>query len=157
MVCLYNMTFRQLLSLALDYKGNTLDIVHDYVLVEAMHEMLVKQLFLEKRIQLAAENLDFRAKKKTIRRKKQGEITGLSQGQLLLLEIGRKKLESLTKEFRSKGISKKPIMMVLCEETAVARMVKTHFQNIFDVNNLPYDQNKAMEIVMEIHTEPKKG
>ena len=128
-------------------------IVYDYDLLEAMQEMLVKQLFLEKRIQLAAENLDFRARrKKPLEGRKLGEITSLSQGQLLLLDIGRRKLESLTEEFRSKGIKKKPVMMVLCEETAVARMVTTHFQNISDINNLYYDQNK----VMEIHTELKK-
>jgi hypothetical protein len=32
--------------------------VYDYDLVKAMHAMLVKQLFVEKRLQLAAENLD---------------------------------------------------------------------------------------------------
>ena len=48
-----------------------------------MHAMLVKQLFLEKRIQLAAENMDFRAmRKKAEGGKKIGEIIGLSQGQL---------------------------------------------------------------------------
>jgi type III restriction enzyme len=127
-------------------------IVYDYDLVKAMHAMLVKQLFLEKRIQLAAENLDFRAKrKKTEQGKRLGEIVGLSQGQLLLLDIGRRKLESLTEEFFSKGINKKPVMMVLCEETSVARMVKDHFQSISNANNVPYDDKK----VMEIHTELK--
>ena len=128
-------------------------IVYDYDLVEAMHEMLVKQLFLEKRMQLASENMDFRARRKKAEvGKKLGEIISLSQGQLLLLDIGRRKLESLTEEFRSKGISKKPVMMVLCEETTVARMVATHFQNVSDTNNIPYDQTK----VMEIHTELKQ-
>ena len=110
-------------------------IVYDYDLVEAMQEMLVKQLFLEKRIQLAAENIDFRAsRKKAEGGKKIGEIIGLSQGQLLLLDIGRRKLESLTEEFRSKGIDKKPVMMVLCEETTVARMVTTY---IFETFQMP--------------------
>jgi type III restriction enzyme len=43
-------------------------------------------------------------------------------------------------------------MMVLCEETAVARMVKQHFQSVTDARNVSYDDNK----VMEIHTELKE-
>ena len=125
-------------------------IVYDYDLVQAMHAMLVKQLFLEKRMQLAAEGLDFRAKRKKAEQKL-GDITGLSEGQLLLLDIGRRKLESLSEEFRSSSINKKPVMMVLCEETAVARMVKEHFQNLVDSSNKPYNDDK----VMEIHTELK--
>ena len=58
-------------------------IVYDYDLVQAMHAMLVKQLFLEKRMQLDAENLDFRAKRKKVEQgKRLGEIIGLSEGQL---------------------------------------------------------------------------
>ena len=52
-------------------------------------------------------------RKKAEQGKKSGEIIGLSEGQLLLLDIGRKKLETLTKEFVSNGIDKKPVMMVL--------------------------------------------
>ena len=45
-------------------------IVYDYDLVKAMHEMLVKQLFLEKRI-VSCRKLRFQSReKKTIRRKK---------------------------------------------------------------------------------------
>ncbi len=125
-------------------------IVYDYDLVNAMHAMLVKQLFLEKRMTLAYESLDFRAKrKKPESGKKKGEIIGLSEGQILLLEIGIQKLESLTKEFRSKGIEKKPVMMVLCEETTVARLVKEHLKRVTDYEGLPYDDKK----VLEIHTD----
>ncbi|HXW11170.1 MAG TPA: hypothetical protein VD694_00310 [Nitrososphaeraceae archaeon] len=50
--------------------------------------MLVKQLFLEKRMQLAVENLDFRARRsKAEQGKRLGDIIGLSEGQLLLLDI----------------------------------------------------------------------
>jgi len=38
--------------------------VYDYDLVKAIHAMLVKQLFVKKRLQLAAENLDFRVRRK---------------------------------------------------------------------------------------------
>jgi type III restriction enzyme len=127
-------------------------IVYDYDLVSAMHAMLVKQLFLEKRAQLAAENLEFKAiRTKPDSGKKQGEIVDLSTGQLLMLEIGRKKLESLTEEFKSKGITKKPVMMILCEETAVAKLVMEHFRRLTDPSNAPYDDKK----VLQIHTDLK--
>jgi type III restriction enzyme len=128
-------------------------IMYDYDLVKAMHAMLVKQLFVKKRLQLAAENLDFRVRrKKPEQGKRLGEIIGLSQGQLLLLDISRKKLESLTEEFSSKGLYKKPVMMVLCEETSVASLVNEHFQHIVNAYNVPYNSKK----VMEIHTRLKE-
>jgi hypothetical protein len=127
-------------------------VVYDYDLISAMHAMLVKQLFLEKRMQLAVEKLDFKAvRKKPESGKKLGKIVNLSQGQLLMLGIGRKKLENLAQEFQSKGINKKPVMMVLCEETAVAKMVKEYFRRFTDASNFSYDDSK----VMEIHTEMK--
>jgi type III restriction enzyme len=127
-------------------------IVYDYDLIEAMHAMLVKQLFLENRKQATSVDLDFRAKREKNKHGEKLDITGLSRGQKLLLEIGRKKLESLSQDFQSSQISKKPVMMVLCEETSVAGMVKEYFQNIADPCNMPYDERK----VMEIHTDLKE-
>ena len=127
-------------------------IVYDYDIVQAMRDMLVKQLFLEERQSVAGEkleNLDFRAlRKESEEGKRRGEIIGLSPGQKILLEIGRKKLEQLTEEFKAKGIEKKPVMMVLCEETEVADLVKNHFSTLTDNNGVPYDEKK----VMVIHT-----
>jgi type III restriction enzyme len=125
-------------------------IVYNYDLIKAMHAMLVKQLFLEKRMQLAGENLDFRARRnKAEQGKRLGDIIGLSEGQLLLLDIGRRKLEKLSVEFRANSVNKKPVMMVLCEETSVARMVKQYFQSVVDFEDIPYDDKK----VIQIHTE----
>ena len=105
-------------------------------------------------MQLAAETLDFKAvRKKPESGKKLGEIIGLSQGQMLMLEIGREKLENLSQEFQSKGITKKPVMMVLCEETTVAKMVTEHFKRFTDSEGFPYDEKK----VMEIHTDMKEA
>lgn len=112
-----------------------------------MQAMLVKQLFLEKRMALSADVLEFRARRKEPETgKRVGEIIGLSQGQLILLEIGRKKLETLTEEFQSKGLGKKPVMMVLCEETDVAKLVSDHFRKVVDSNGTPYDEKKALQI-----------
>jgi len=131
-------------------------IVYDYDIVQAMRSMLVKQLFLEERQSVAGEKLeglDFRAlRKEPEEGKKRGEIIGLSSGQKILLEIGRKKLEQLAEEFKAKGIDKKPVMMVLCEQTEVANLVRNHFYTLMDNNGTQYDDEK----VMIIHTDLKK-
>ncbi len=127
-------------------------IVYDYPLLTAMNDMLVKQLFLEEQQAIAGENLrelDFRAERdKPEKGKKKGTLIGLSAGQKVLLDIGRKKLEQLTDEFRAKGVDKKPVMMVLCEETEVADLVEEHFHTLTDNHGVPYDEHR----VMKIHT-----
>jgi len=126
-----------------EYKEYFPHIVYDYDLVQAMRDMLVKQLFLEERQSIAGEKierLDFRAKRE------EGEIVALSQGQKLLLDIGRKKLEQLAAEFKGKGIDKKPVLMVLCEETKVADLVKEHFSNLTDENGNLYDDTRVLAI-----------
>ena len=127
-------------------------IMYDYDLLQAMRDMLVKQLFLEERQSIAGERLDyldFRAeRKKPEAGKKKGEIIGLSAGQKVLLEIGRKKLEQLASGFREKGIDKKPVMMVLCEETKVADLVKEHLSNLMDDTGVVYGDQR----VMVLHT-----
>ncbi|MFH1562552.1 MAG: DEAD/DEAH box helicase family protein [Nitrospirota bacterium] len=125
-------------------------IVYDYNLVSAMQDMLVKQLFLEERQSIAGEKLeelDFRAERCEpegghIR----GEIKELSAGQKLLLDIGRLKSEQLSKEFRDKGLNKKPVMMVLCEDTRVADLTKDHFTTRTDENGRNYNDNQVMVI-----------
>jgi type III restriction enzyme len=123
-------------------------IIYDYDLLNAMQDMLVKQLFLEQRQAIGGESLeelDFRADRHEPEGShRRGEIKALSAGQKLLLEIGRKKLEQLTVEFKSKGINKKPVMMVLCEDTRVADLTAEHFARLTDENGLYYDQSKVL-------------
>lgn len=125
-------------------------IIYDYDLLNAMQDMLVKQLFLEQRQAIAGESLeelDFRAERHEPEGShKRGEIKALSAGQKLLLEIGRKKLEQLTVEFRKKGINKKPVMMVLCEDTRVADLTTEHFARLSDENGHYYDKGKVLVI-----------
>jgi len=131
-------------------------IVYDYDLVQAMREMLVKQLFLEERQSIAGERLDeldFRAERTEAEGRKRGEIKSLSPGQKLMLEIGRRKLEQLTQEFQERGIARKPVMMVLAEETDVALLVEEHFATLTDEHGSPYDQSQ----VMRIHTPDKEA
>ncbi|HDH45390.1 MAG TPA: hypothetical protein ENG66_08450 [Thermococcus sp.] len=128
-------------------------IVYDYDLLAAMQDMLVKQIFLEERQSIAGERLeklDFRAlREEPEAGKRKGNIKGLSPGQKTLIDIGRTKLEQLTREFKNKGIEKKPVMMILCEETEVADLVKDHLADLKDDTGNFYDNKK----VMVIHTE----
>lgn len=135
-------------------------IVYDYDLVNAMQDMLVKQLFLEERQSIGGEsleNLDFRADRyEPEGEHKRGEIQSLSAGQKLLLEIGRLKLEQLAREFKQKGLEKKPVMMVLCEDTTVADLTKNHFATLTDENGMYYDNKQVMVIHSDL-TESKHG
>jgi type III restriction enzyme len=125
-------------------------IVYDYPLINAMHDMLVKQLFLEERQSIAGESLedlDFRAERLEPEGfHKRGAIAGLSPDQKLLLAIGKAKLEQLSAEFKAKQLDKKPVMLVLCEDTTVANFVKDHFSTLTDENALFYDDSKVMVI-----------
>lgn len=125
-------------------------IIYDYDLLNAMQDMLVKQLFLEQRQAIAGESLDeldFRAERHLPDGShKRGEIKALSAGQKLLLDIGRKKLEQLTVELKEKGINKKPVMMVLCEDTKVADLTAGHFERLTDENGSYYDETRVLVI-----------
>ncbi len=125
-------------------------IVYDYDLISAMQDMLVKQLFLEERQSIGGESLeelDFRAERHPPEAgHKRGEIKALSAGQRLLLDIGRLKLEQLSREFKEKGLNKKPVMMVLCEDTRVADLTKDHFATLCDENGNYYDDSRTMVI-----------
>ncbi|MEW5948685.1 MAG: DEAD/DEAH box helicase family protein [Thermodesulfobacteriota bacterium] len=125
-------------------------IIYDYDLLSAMQNMLVKQLFLEQRQAIAGESLEeleFRAERYEAEGgHKRGEIKALSTGQKLLLDIGRKKLEQLAVEFKKKGITKKPVMMVLCEDTTVADLTAEHFARLTDENSQYYDDAKVLVI-----------
>lgn len=135
-------------------------IVYNYELKTAMQDMLVKQLFLEERQSIGGESLedlDFRADRyEPEGGHRRGEIKSLSAGQKLLLEIGRLKLEQLSKEFKQKVLGKKPVMMVLCEDTAVADLTKDHFATLTDENGNYYDENRLMVIHSDL-TESKHG
>ena len=125
-------------------------IVYDYNLVSAMQDMLVKQLFLEERQSIggeALEELDFRADRyEPEAGHRRGEIKSLSAGQKLLLDIGRLRMEQLSTEFTQKGLEKKPVMMVLCEDTRVADLTRDHFATLTDENGNYYDDDQVMVI-----------
>ena len=124
-------------------------IIYDYDLREAMQKMLVKQVFLEERQAVGGEKLeglDFRAKRGDKGAHRMGRPEELSAGQKILLDIGRRKLEQLGAEFKERGIARKPVMLVLCEETEVAGLVRDHFANLSDPGGNSYDDSRVMMI-----------
>ncbi|MGK7892705.1 MAG: DEAD/DEAH box helicase [Xenococcus sp. (in: cyanobacteria)] len=119
-------------------------IVYDYDLAQASADMLVKQLFLEQRQGTNLEELDFRAKREPTEGRKRGKIKALSPGQKIMLEIGKSKLEQLTKDFKAQGINSKPVMLVLAEETSVADYVGEHFNTLSDEEGNYYDGRRVV-------------
>lgn len=119
-------------------------IVYDYNLAQASADMLVKQVFLEQRQGTNLEELDFRAKREPAEGKKRREVTGLSPGQKIMLEIGKSKLEQLTEEFKVEGIERKPVMLVLAEETPVADYVAEHFNTLSDNQGKYYNSDRVV-------------
>lgn len=119
-------------------------IIYDYDLAQASADMLVKQLFLEQRQGYNLEALDFRAEREKHSGRKRGKILGLSAGQKVMLEIGKEKLEQLTEEFKAEGINRKPVMLVLAEETEVADLVGEHFNTLGDRDGNYYDGDRVV-------------
>jgi type III restriction enzyme len=97
-------------------------IVVDFDLKSAMRAGLVKSLVLDKRKEIGALPLEFKAK-----RDDDGNPT-LSEGQLVMLRAGLAKLRKLEKDFAVIDPSRRPKMLVVCEDTTVSPLV-TKFLN----------------------------
>jgi len=128
-------------------------IVYDYDLKQALADMLVKQIFVEEREASFAqtlEELDFRAVREEAEGRQRGEVIALSDGQKMMLQIGREKLEQIAQELSARGLARKPVMLVLCEETGVADLVMSHLANQSDEHGRAYDEKLAMSIHSEL-------
>jgi type III restriction enzyme len=132
-------------------------IVYDYDLAQASADMLVKQLFLEQRQGINLESLDFKAEREPAEGKKRGELLGLSRGQKVMLEIGKSKLEQLAEEFKAQGINRKPVMLVLAEETKVADLVGEHFNTLDDEQGNQYNGDRVVVYHSNLKDAEKKA
>lgn len=94
-------------------------IVVDFDLTSAMRAGLVKALALDKRKEVAALPLDFRAE-----RDEKNVVTGLSNGQRVMLRAGLKKLQILEDKFKDADPTKHPKLLVICEDTTVSPHVE---------------------------------
>ena len=99
-------------------------IVVDFDLKSAMRAGLVKSLALDKRKEIAALPLDFKAE-----RDEQKRVTGLSNGQRVMLQAGLKKLQILEEQFANADPDKHPKLLVVCEDTNVTPHVVEYLQS----------------------------
>lgn len=94
-------------------------IVVDFDLPTAMRQGLVKTLLLDHRQELTdLDTLDFHAV-----RDERGKVTGLSDGQRVMLRAGLTKLRKLEADFLETDETKNPKMLVMCEDTNVSPFV----------------------------------
>lgn len=118
-------------------------IVVDFDLNAAMRLGLVKSLALDKRKEIAALPLDFKAE-----RDEQNRVTGLSNGQRVMLQAGVKKLQILEEQFAAVDPDKHPKLLVVCEDTNVAPHVVEYLQStgLSDDDILRVDSGRKAEL-----------
>lgn len=97
-------------------------IVVDFDLKSAMRAGLVKSLVLDRRKEIGALPLEFKAE-----RDESGNPT-LSEGQRVMLRAGLKKLRKLEADFAKIDPSRHPKMLVVCEDTTVSPLVAAFLQ-----------------------------
>lgn len=115
-------------------------IITNFELKEAIKLGLVKTVAIDKRKELAALPLDFKAEREG------DDIKSLSDGQRIMLRAGLSKLKILEEGFTNFDKNKHPKMLIICEDTNVVPYV-TQFMK---------QEGLSDEEIMEIHS-TKKG
>ncbi len=102
-------------------------IVVDFDLKAAIQQGLVKTIVIDKRNQIASQDLaelDFRAIREN------NKVIGLSDGQKVMLRAGLQKLKILENQFlQYADKSKYPKMLIMCEDTNVSPFVVDYLVN----------------------------
>lgn len=111
-------------------------IVVDFDLNTAMTTGLVKHLALDRRREVAALPLDFKAE-----RDEQQSVIGLSGGQRTMLRAGLKRLAMLEEHFAEVDPDKHPKLLVICEDTSVT----THVTEFLAAEGLTEDEVMAVD------------
>jgi type III restriction enzyme len=115
-------------------------IITNFELKEAIKLGLVKTVAIDKRKELAALPLDFKAEREG------NDIKSLSDGQRVMLRAGKEKLRILEQGFTDFDKNKHPKMLIICEDTTVVPYV-TQFMK---------QEGLSDDEIMEIHSN-KKG
>ncbi|MDQ1581982.1 MAG: type restriction enzyme [Microbacteriaceae bacterium] len=118
-------------------------IVIDFDLRSAMQAGLVKALALDKRKDIAAMPLDFKAE-----RDEQSRVAGLSDGQRTMIRAGLKKLSILEGQFGTADPNKHPKMLIVCEDTNVGPFVEEFLreQGLLEDEFLRVDSGKKADL-----------
>ena len=123
-------------------------IVVDFDLKSAMRAGLVKSLVLDRRKEIGALPLEFKAE-----RDEAGNPT-LSEGQRVMLRAGLKKLRKLETDFATVDAEKHPKMLVVCEDTTVSPLVARFFADEFGLSDeeiMAVDSGKKAELGEKQH------
>ncbi|MDO9453809.1 MAG: DEAD/DEAH box helicase family protein [Stagnimonas sp.] len=117
-------------------------VIVDFDLKEAMRAGLVKSLVLDKRKELGALPLEFKAE-----RDADGNIA-LSEGQRVMLRAGLAKLRKLETDFAVLDASRRPKMLVVCEDTSVTPVVQAFLEQegLNEGEVLRVDSNRKGEV-----------
>ena len=98
-------------------------IITDFDLKSAMRAGRVKSLVLDRRKEIGALPLEFKAE-----RDEDGNPT-LSEGQRVMLRAGLQKLRKLERDFATIDPTRHPKMLVVCEDTSVSPCVARFFRD----------------------------
>jgi type III restriction enzyme len=118
-------------------------IIVDFDLSAAMSAGLVKSLVLDRRKEIGALPLEFKAE-----RDEDGNPT-LSEGQRVMLRAGFAKLKKLENDFATVDAEKHPKMLVVCEDTTVSPLVARFFADelgLGDDEIMAVDSGKKAEL-----------
>jgi type III restriction enzyme len=118
-------------------------IITDFDLKSAMRAGLVKSLVLDRRKEIGALPLEFKAE-----RDESGSPV-LSEGQRVMLRAGLAKLRKLEKDFASIDPSRHPKMLVVCEDTTVSPLVAEFLcaqEGLNDDEVMTIDSGKKAEL-----------
>ena len=118
-------------------------IITDFDLQSAMRAGLVKSLVLDRRKEIGALPLDFKAE-----RDESGN-PALSEGQRVMLRAGLKKLRKLEADFAKVDPNRHPKMLVVCEDTTVSPLVAAFLQEqegLQDDEVMTIDSGKKAEL-----------
>ena len=118
-------------------------IITDFDLKTAMGTGLVKSLVLDRRKEIGALPLEFKAE-----RDESGSPT-LSEGQRVMLRAGLKKLRKLEADFAKIDPNRHPKMLVVCEDTTVSPLVAAFLQDqegLGDDEVMTIDSGKKAEL-----------
>lgn len=133
-------------------------VVYDYGLVEAMHAMLVKQLFIEKSSLLSSKIEALPESEKlmvTAHRDESKKPIELSEVQKHMIDIGLAKLDNLQNDFNTFKINKKPVMFVMAYQDDEADMIADYIKQKTDSSGKSYSDESKGEQVVTLHSGKK--
>ena len=101
-------------------------VIYDFGLVEAMQNMLVKQIFIEKSSFLSNKIQQLPDTEKlmiTAHKDEAKKVIELSEVQKHMIDVGLAKLENLQNDFDTLKINKKPVMFLMADNNDEANVI----------------------------------